>query len=385
MEFELTKEQKDIQRAVREFVKGEFKKEVIENLIEKHDYPIKIWKKAAELGFIGIHFPEKYSGMGLGCLENILVAEELARGDSTVGTCLLIADFASEIILNFGSEAQKSKWLPKVAEGRCLSCGAFTEPNHGSDITCVETMAVKEKKEWVINGSKIFITNSGPLAGFYCVLCRTDPNAAPTYRGLSLILVEADNPGLLIQDVGKKMGLSLTHTAEVIFKDVRVPMENLIGKENKGFYNLLEFFDESRILVAAQALGIAQGAFDRALDYIKQRQQFGKKIAQFQVNQHKIADMATKIECARLMTYKAAWNFDQERIDPRLTSMAKMVSARTAVEVCDEAVQLLGGYGYMQEYEVERFFRDAKITEIYEGTREIQKNTIAGSILGRIK
>jgi len=385
MEFELTNEQKDIQKAVREFVKGEFKKDVIEDLMKKHTYPLKIWKKAAELGFIGIHFPEKYSGMGLGCLENILVAEELARGDSTVGTCLLIADFASEIILNFGSEAQKSKWLPKVAEGQCLSCGAFTEPNHGSDITCVETMAVKKNKEWVINGSKIFITNSGPLAGFYCVLCQTDPNAAPTYRGLSLILVEADNPGLSIQDVGKKMGLSLTYTAEVVFKDVRVPMENLIGKENKGFYQLLEFFDESRILVAAQALGIAQGAFDRALEYIKQREQFGKKIAQFQVNQHKIADMATKIECARLMTYKAAWNFDQGRIDPMLTSMAKMVSARTAVEVCDEAVQLLGGYGYMQEYEVERFLRDAKITEIYEGTREIQKNTIAGSILGRIK
>jgi alkylation response protein AidB-like acyl-CoA dehydrogenase len=246
-------------------------------------------------------------------------------------------------------------------------------------------MAVKEKKKWVINGSKIFITNSGPLAGFYCVLCRTDPNAAPTYRGLSLILVEADNPGLIIQDVGKKMGISLTYTAEVVFKDVRVPMENLIGKENRGFYNLLEFFDESRILVAAQALGIAQGAFDRALDYIKQREQFGKKIAQFQVNQHKIADMATKIECARLATYKAAWNFDQGRIDPMLTSMAKMVSARTAVEVCDEAVQLLGGYGYMREYDVERFFRDAKITEIYEGTKEIQKNTIASSILGRIK
>jgi alkylation response protein AidB-like acyl-CoA dehydrogenase len=385
MEFELTKEQKDIQRAVREFVKGEFKKDVIEDLMEKHEYPLKIWKKAAELGFIGIHFPEKYSGMGLGCLENILVAEELARGDSTVGTCLLIADFASEIILNFGSEAQKSKWLPKVAEGQCLSCGAFTEPNHGSDITRVETTAVKEKKEWVINGSKIFITNSGPLAGFYCVLCQTDPNAAPTYRGLSLILVEADNPGLSIRDVGKKMGISLTYTAEVVFKDVRVPMENLIGKNNKGFYQLLEFFDESRILVAAQALGIAQGAFDRALDYIKQREQFGKKIAQFQVNQHKIADMATKIECARLMTYKAAWNFDQGRIDPMLTSMAKMVAARTAVEVCDEAVQLMGGYGYMVEYEVERFFRDAKITEIYEGTREIQKNTIAGSVLGRIK
>ena len=163
------------------------------------------------------------------------------------------------------------------------------------------------------------------------------------------------------------------------------PLSNLIGEENKGFYQLLEFFDESRILIAAQALGTAQGAFDRAMAYVKQREQFGKKIAQFQATQHKLADMATKIESARLLTYKAAWNFDQGRIDPKLTSMAKMFAARTAVEVSDEAIQLLGGYGYMQEYEVERFYRDAKITEIYEGTKEIQKNTIASYLIGKIK
>ena len=174
-------------------------------------------------------------------------------------------------------------------------------------------------------------------------------------------------------------------TAEVSFRDVRVPQSNLIGKVGKGFYQVLNFFDESRIQVAAQALGIAQGAFDRALAYVKQREQFGKKIAQFQVNQHKLADMATKIELARLITYKAAWNFDQGRIDPKLTSMAKMVAGRTAVEVADEAIQLLGGYGYMTEYEVERFYRDAKITEIYEGTREIQKNTIASAVIGKLK
>jgi alkylation response protein AidB-like acyl-CoA dehydrogenase len=202
---------------------------------------------------------------------------------------------------------------------------------------------------------------------------------------MSLILVEADREGVSTMDVGAKMGIRMMHTAEVTFKDVRVPHENLIGKENKGFYQVLEFFDESRILIAAQALGTAQGAFDRALAYVKNREQFGKKIAQFQVTQHKLADMATRIEQARLMTYKAAWNFDQGRIDPKLTSMAKMAAARTAVEVCDEAIQLLGGYGYMLEYEVERFARDAKITELYEGTREIQKNTIASALLGKLK
>jgi alkylation response protein AidB-like acyl-CoA dehydrogenase len=385
MNFELTREQKEIQKAVRDFVKGEFKKDVIQELVESHAYPKSLWKKAADLGFVGIHFPEEYSGQGLGVFENILVAEELCRGDSTVGTCLIIADFASELILHFGSDEQKAAWLPKVAEGEVLSCGAFTEPDHGSDITSMNTTAVKDGDRWVINGSKIFITNGGPLAGYYNVLCQTDPDAAPSHRGQSVILVEADRPGVSTSDVGTKMGISLTHTAEVNFKDVRVPLSNLVGKENRGFYQVLEFFDESRILVAAQALGTAQGAFDRALDYVKSREQFGKKIAQFQVTQHKLADMATKIELARLMTYKAAWNFDQGRIDPKLTSMAKMYAARTAVEVADEAIQLLGGYGYMQEYEVERFYRDAKITELYEGTKEIQKNTIASYLIGKIK
>jgi alkylation response protein AidB-like acyl-CoA dehydrogenase len=385
MDFALTTEQKQIQKAVRDFIKGEFDKNLIAEMEANHQYPEKIWKKAADLGFIGIHFPEAYSGQGMGVMENILVAEALCAGDSTVGACLILADFASEIILHFGSEKQKQTWLPKVAEGQVLSCGAFTEPDHGSDITSLTTLAVKDGDHWVINGSKIFITNGGPLAGFYSVLCQTDPEASPGYRGMSLILVEADRPGVATADVGAKMGIRMMHTAEVNFKDVRVPLSNLIGKENRGFYQVLEFFDESRILIAAQALGTAQGAFDRALAYVKSREQFGRKIAQFQVTQHKLADMATKIEMARLMTYKAAWNFDQGHIDPKLTSMAKMAAARAAVEVGDEAIQLLGGYGYMQEYEVERFARDAKITELYEGTREIQKNTIASALLGKLK
>ena len=385
MEFELSKSRKEIQKAVRDFVKGEFKKDVILELEEAHAFPEKIWKKAADLGFIGIHFPEEYSGQGLGVTENILVAEELCRGDSSVGACLILADFASEIILHFGSDEQKQTWLPRVAEGEILSCGAFTEPDHGSDITRMDTTAVRDGDDWVINGTKIFITNSGPLAGFYSVLCQTDPDASPSHRGMSVILVEADRPGVSTASVGVKMGIRMMQTAEVSFKDVRVPAKNLIGKENKGFYQVLEFFDESRILIAAQGLGTAQGAFDRALAYVKAREQFGKKIGQFQVTQHKLADMATKIEMARLLVYKAAWNFDQGRIDPMLTSMAKMVAGRTAVEVADEAIQLLGGYGYMLEYEVERFYRDAKICEIYEGTKEIQKNTIAGALLGRLK
>ena len=384
MDFELTKSQKEIQKAARDFAKGEFDKELALELDRKHEYPKKIWQKAADLGFIGVHFPEKYSGQGLGVLENTLIAEEFCSRDSSIGAALILANFASECVLRFGSDELKEKFLPPVAEGKILSAGAFTEPDHGSDITFMDTTAEKDGDQWVINGSKIFISN-GDIAGFYCVLCQTDPASKPTYRGISLILVEADREGVSATDVGQKMGIHMTSTSEVNFKDVRVPYANLIGEEGKGFYHVLEFFDESRILVAAQALGTAQGAFDRALAYVKQREQFGKKIAQFQVTQHKLADMATKIELSRLITYKAAWNFDQGRIDPKLTSMAKMYAARAAVEVADEAIQLLGGYGYMAEYEAERFYRDAKITEIYEGTKEIQKNTIASAVIGKLK
>ena len=384
MEFELNRTQQDIQKAVRDFTKGEFDKDLAMELEEAHEFPTKIWQKAGDLGLLGVHFPEEYSGQGLGCLEDILVIEELCRGDSTIGSAVALSVFASELILHNGSEAQKQTWLPKVAEAQVLSAGAFTEPDHGSDITRMNTTAVKDGDAWVINGTKTFITNGG-MAAYYCVLCQTDADITPSHRGMSVILVEGDRAGVTTADVGRKMGIRMMATTEVNFKDVRVPLENLIGDEGRGFYHVLHFFDESRIQIAAQALGTAQGAYDRALAYVKKREQFGKKIAQFQVTQHKLADMATSIELARLITYKAAWNFDQGRIDPKLTSMAKMFAAKTAVEVCDEAIQLHGGYGYIAEYEVERFYRDAKICELYEGTKEIQKNTIASALIGKLK
>jgi alkylation response protein AidB-like acyl-CoA dehydrogenase len=384
MDFAFTREQIEIRNAVRDFCKGEFDKEYALKVDQTHEFPKKIWKKAAQLGFIGINFPEEFGGEGLGVVENAIICEEFCRADSTIGSAIALSFFASECLSHFASNDINRKWLPKVAQGKTLSAGAFTEPDHGSDITRMDTTAVKDGDEWVINGSKIFITNAG-LAGFYTVLCQTDPEAQPSYRGMSMILVEGDRKGLSVSDVGLKMGIRGMATGEVVFKDVRVPVSNIIGTENKGFYQVLEFFDESRVIVGAQGLGTAECAFDRALAYVKQREQFGKKIAQFQATQHKLADMATKIEISKLLVYKAAWNFDQGRIDPKLTSMAKMVAGRTAVEVADEAIQLLGGYGYMTEYEVERIYRDAKICEIYEGTKEIQKNTIASQILGNVK
>ena len=384
MEFALNKEQLEIQKAVRDFCKGEYDKELALELDEKHEFPMGLFKKAADLGFVGISFPEEYSGQGLGCVENTIVIEEFCRADSTIGAALSLSYFASECVLHFGSDDIKERFLPQVAEGKMLSAGAFTEPDHGSDITRMDTVAVKDCEEWVINGTKVFITN-GTLAGFFVVLAQTDTDITPSHKGMSMILVEADRPGVSTADVGKKMGIRSTSTAEVVFKDVRVPLTNLIGLEGKGFYQVLQFFDESRIAIAAQALGFAECAFDRALAYVREREQFGKKLAQLQVTQHKIADMHTKIELARLITYKAAWHFDQGKPAPDVTSMAKMYAARVAVEVADEAIQLLGGYGYITEYEVERIYRDAKITEIYEGTREIQKNTIASHVIGKLK
>lgn len=384
MDFELTEEQRDIQKAAREFIEGEYDKEKILEWEQSHTFPVDIWKKAAKLGFIGIHFPEEYGGQGYGIMENILIVEEFCRKDSGVGIAVTLADFSSEVILRFGTHEQKKKYLIPVARGEAISGGAYTEPDHGSDITLMSTTAVKEGDSYLINGTKTFITN-GTLADFFVVLCQTDPQAKPTYRGQCTILVERGTKGLEATEIFPKMGIRMTSTAELSLSDVRVPAGNLIGEENKGFYQVLEFFDESRIEIAAQALGIAQGAFDRALEYAKQRTQFGRKLADFQITQHKLADMATKVEVARLLTYKAAWNFDQKRIDPKLTSMAKMFAGKVAVEVADEAIQIFGGYGYITEYEVERFYRDAKITEIYEGTKEIQKNTIASALIGKLK
>ena len=281
MEFELNRTQQDIQKAVRDFTKGEFDKDLAMELEEAHAFPTKIWQKAGDLGLLGVHFPEEYSGQGLGCLEDILVIEELCRGDSTIGSAVALSVFASELILHNGSEAQKQAWLPKVAEAQVLSAGAFTEPDHGSDITRMNTTAVKDGNEWVINGTKTFITNGG-MAAYYCVLCQTDADITPSHRGMSVILVEGDRAGVSTADVGRKMGIRMMATTEVNFKDVRVPLENLIGEEGRGFYHVLHFFDESRIQIAAQALGTAQGAYDRALAYVKQREQFGTVIGTFQ-------------------------------------------------------------------------------------------------------
>ncbi|MCL5961508.1 MAG: acyl-CoA dehydrogenase family protein [Chloroflexi bacterium] len=381
MEFELTKEQKSIQKAAMEFAEGEFDRDYALEHEQNHSYPLELRKKACELGFVCLHWPEEYGGQGYGVLESVLVWESFCRKDSGLGVAILLSRLGAEIILKAGSEEQKKKYLPPVASGEMISAAAFSEPDHGSDITEVATTAVKNDDEWLINGSKIFITN-GCIADYVVVLCLTDSSATPKYRGMGTFVVESGREGFDACEVGTKMGIKMTSTALISFNNVRVPHGNLVGQEGGGFYNTMGFINESRVGIAAQALGTAQGAFDRALAYAKQRVQFGRPISAFQVIQHKLADMATKIETARLMVYKAAWLIDQGKGDIKISSMAKLHAARVAVEVCEEAVQIFGGYGYFLENEVERFYRDARITEIYEGTREIQKNTIASRLIG---
>ena len=296
-----------------------------------------------------------------------------------------LADFSSEVILRFGTPEQKKKYLIPVTQGEFISAGAYTEPDHGSDITLLmATTALKQGDSFVINGTKTFITN-GSLADFFVVLCQTDPSAKPPYRGQCTFSLKREQRGCSATEIMPKMGIRMTSTAQLSFSDVRVPLTHLLGEENKGFYQVLEFFDESRIEIAAQALGIAQGAFDRALDYAKQGSSSERDWPIFRSPSTSWPIWRQRLRPPGSSTYKAAWNYDQKRIDPKLTSMAKMFAGKTAVEVADEAIQILGGYGYITEYEVERFYRDAKITEIYEGTKEIQKNTIASALIGKLK
>jgi len=332
-------------------------------------------------GFTSMLIPEEYSGQELGMIENTLVVEEFCRADSTIGSALALSSFGSQCLVRFGSDELRQKFLPRVAQGNMVAGWAFRESSHTLNIREVSTTALKDGNEWQINGMKTFVVSAG-IAGFYSVLCKTDTEISAGESSTAIILVEADREGVSIRNMGKKLGTRTVPTAEIVFENVRVPFLNLIGQEHKGLSHALDSFTESRILVGSQALGIAQGAFDRALAYAKQREQFGKKLVEFQITRHKLAEMATKIELARLITYKASWAYDQGRMDSELTSMAKMYAAQTAVEVADESIQLFGGYGYILDYEVERFYRDAKVTELYEGSKEVQKDIIAGDLIG---
>ena len=383
MDFELTKEQKDIKQAARDFALGEFK-DVGRDFDLNETHPAEILKKARELGFIGLFIPEEYGGPGFGFLEQALVLEEFWRVDPGISQELCSVTFGAEELLLYGTEEQKKKYLPPLFEGDGIMGFAITEPDAGSDTASASTSAVKDGNEYVINGTKAMIGN-GTVGTFLLVYCLTNPDEKSKTSRHSIIIVETDRPGYEADRMEGKMGLRCSDTAMVYLNDVRVPQDNLVGKEGNGFIQLMHFFDRSRAYVSAHGLGLAQGALDMAITHAKQRTQFGKPIGSFQATQFKIADMATKVECARNMCYKAAWLLDQGRANPTLTAMAKMYACHTAVEVVDEALQIHGGYGYFNDQDIERFYRAAKVLEIYEGTKEVEKIVIGREILGKFK
>ena len=382
MEFELTDEQKALREEVRRFAENEIQPVAGEYDVNE-EYPHEVMDKAAEMGLLAPHIPIDYGGVGYSSIEMCLLTEELFAADPGIGLCITSAGFGAEAIMEFGTEEQKEEYLPPLAEGEAVMGSAISEPQAGSDVTSISTRAEKDGDEWVINGNKMWITN-GTVADYFVVVCETDPEVEDRYSGYSQILVEADRDGFSADKITGKLGIRASDTAELIFDDVRVPEENLIGTRGMGFLQLMQFFDETRTAVAAQGVGIAKGAAERALEYAQEREQFGRPISEFQSIQHKLADMHTRTEAARQLTYKSAWSVDNDGDDlTMLASMAKEFASRVARDVTDEAVQIHGGAGYVNDHDVERLFRDAKITQIYEGTSEIQKNIIARELLGK--
>lgn len=379
MDFDLTKDQQDIKKAAKEFAEGEFP-EIAQACDQEEKYPSELVKKAAELGFIGINLPGAYGGSGYGYLEKCLITEEFWRVDPGLGSVLISATFGADMIDLYGTEEQKTKYLTPLTAGEAVMGSAITEPNAGSDVSSIMTSAVKDGKDYVINGNKIFITN-GTVARFFVVICLTHPENSSRHKRHSVILVERDLKGFEATKLHHKLGIRASDTAELYFKDVRVPQENLIGEEGNGFYQFMEFFNRTRIHVGAEGVGLAQGAMERAINHAKSREQFGKSLSSFQAIQFKIAEMATRIQAARNLVYEAAFKADKGKPDHKLTAMAKWFAGETGVRVADEAMQIHGGYGYMGDYDVERFYRDAKIIEIYEGTKEIEKIIISRALL----
>ncbi len=382
MDFALTDEQKDIVKAAREFAEGEFPN-YMEESDENEVFPTALWKKGCELGFVGVFIKEDYGGAGLGYLEDSLISEEFWRVDPGCGLSVLAATFGAQLIQLFGNEEQKKRFLPPLVEGKAIMGSAITEPDAGSDVAGVATTAVLDGDDYVINGNKMFITN-GSIANYVNVLCVTEDEEKNRHRRHSVIVVETDREGFEANKLKGKLGIRASDTAEITLSNVRVPRKNLIGTPGNGFKQFMEFFNVTRIHVCAQAVGAAQGALEKAIAHVKSRKQFGQYLGSFQANQFKIAEMATRVEAGRTMYWRAAWLLDNGIPDHRLVAMAKWFCGEMAVYVANEALQIHGGYGYLREYGVEKYYRDSKILEIYEGAKEVEKIVVARAILGKM-
>ena len=382
MDLQLNEEQEMIRKMARDFAQNELAP-VAAELDEKGEPPLANIKKMAELGFMGLAIPEEYGGIGADSVSYVIAVEEISKACASTGVILAVHNsLGSHGLVAFGTEEQKRRFLTPLASGQWISTYALTEPETGSDAASIKTRAVLDGDEYVINGTKQFIT-SAPFAHLFVVFAVTDPDKR--HRGISAFVVEKDAPGFSVGREENKMGIRAASTCGLVFEDCRVPVANRLGEEGEGFKVAMASLDAGRVGIAAQAVGIAQGAYEAALAYAKERHAFGQPIAEFQGIQWMLADMATRIEAARLLTYQAALAKDRAKKTggrySKEAAMAKLFASEMAVWVTHKAVQIHGGYGYIKEYAVERYYRDAKITEIYEGTSEIQRVVIASQIL----
>ncbi|ERN51955.1 acyl-CoA dehydrogenase [Alkalihalophilus marmarensis] len=378
MNLRFTEEQEMMRKMVRDFAQEQITP-FIEEMEENETFPREIVNKMGELGLMGIPIPEEYGGAGMDFTSYIIAINELSKVSATVGVILSVhTSVGTNPILYFGTEEQKQKYVPKLASGEYLGAFGLTEPGAGSDAGSLKTTAKKVGNEYILNGSKVFITNGGE-ADVYIVFASTDSQLGT--KGISAFIVDKDTPGFSVGKKEKKMGLHGSNTTELTFEDARVSEENLLGQEGEGFKIAMSNLDAGRIGIAAQSLGIAEAALEAAVGYAKERKQFGKPIGHQQGLGFKLADMATKVEGSRLLVYRAAKLRELGKKSGMEASMAKLFASRTAVEVSIEAVQVYGGYGYTKDYPVERYFRDAKICEIYEGTSEIQRIVIGKHLL----
>ncbi len=380
MDFALSEEHRFIQATVREFAAKEILP-VAADLDHHPRFPAELIARAASLGLLGLAVPEEYGGAGLDGLANVIVQEELARASAGLQTIVTVQNsLVCDPILRFGTPEQKRRYLPRLTSGEWLGCYCLTEPGAGSDAMALRTRAELRDGQWVLNGHKLFVTN-GLEAQLAIVYARSEP--APDARGISAFLVEKSFPGISVGRVEQKLGIKCSSTVEILLEDCRVPAENLLGERGEGARVALSTLDGGRIGIAAQAVGIARACLEECVAHARTREQFGRPLKAFQAVQWALADMATRIDAARLLTYRAAWLRDRGERCTAEAAMAKLVASETAMWAGHRAVQLFGGYGYIQEYPVERYFRDAKITEIYEGTSEIQRLIIARHVLGR--
>uniref|UniRef100_UPI003566E6F9 acyl-CoA dehydrogenase n=1 Tax=Enterocloster aldenensis TaxID=358742 RepID=UPI003566E6F9 len=382
MDFSLSKKHLLAQSLYRSFAEDEVKP-LAQEVDEREEFPRETVRKMAKCGFMGIPVPKEYGGQGCDPLSYVMCVEELAKVCATTSVILSAhTSLCIDPILTYGTEAQKQKYVPDLAAGTKLGAFALTEPGAGTDAQGQQTKAIQDGEEWVLNGSKCFITN-GREADVYIIIAVTGiaEKRGRMSKEISAFIVEKGTPGFSFGTKEKKMGIRGSATYELIFDDCRIPRENLLGLKGKGFGIAMHTLDGGRIGIAAQALGIAEGAFDATVKYVKERKQFGRTIGQFQNTQFQLADMATKIEAAKMLVYKAAVAKATQKSYSVEAATAKLYAARTAMEVTEKAVQLHGGYGYIREYDVERMMRDAKITEIYEGTSEVQMMVISGTIL----